>query len=115
MHTAARQGRLFCAAVGAAACLGLAAGCATGQEACRRDPVTGAEQCAVVGSDPGQAAATAAAAAASWGAVGCTVNGCQAPFRCNPESKLCERMRCSEDVGGCPPGFSCNPNKNVCE
>ena len=97
------------------ACLALVAACATGQEACRRDPITGSEQCATVGSDTGQAVGTAAAAAATWGAVGCTVNGCQPPFRCNPDSKMCERMRCGEQAGGCPPGYSCNAVKNVCE
>lgn len=99
----------------AALLLALAAACATGKEVCKRDMVTGSEQCSRVSGDTGEAVATATAAAASWGAVGCTVNGCQPPYTCNPDSKMCERMRCGEQAGSCPPGFKCNPVKNVCE
>ena len=97
------------------ACLSLISACATGQEVCRRDMVTGSEQCNRVSGDTGEAAATAAAAAASWGAVGCTVNGCQPPFTCNPVTKLCERMRCGEAAGFCPVGYNCHPVENVCK
>ena len=96
---------------------GLITACATGSEQCRRDPVTGSEQCSMVSDSPGEAAATAAASAATWGVVGCTVNGCQPPFTCNAKTKLCERIRCHESTGtgACPPGYSCDPVKDVCK
>jgi hypothetical protein len=97
----------------ALSCL-ILAGCATGSEVCRRDPATGAERCSTVSGNYGEAAVTATAAAASWAVVGCDVNGCEPPYRCNPETKLCERIRCGEGVGSCPAGYTCDPVKGVC-
>lgn len=88
--------------------------CATGHEVCRTDPATNVERCFIVSGDYAEAAATATAAAASWAVVGCTVNGCEPPYRCNPETKLCERIRCGEGMGSCPSGYVCDPVKNLC-
>jgi hypothetical protein len=90
------------------------AGCATGPTMCQKDPTSGSEQCSATSSDPGEAAATAAFAAGAWGVAGCTVNGCLPPYRCNAESKQCERIRCDENKSSCPAGYVCDPNKRVC-
>ena len=90
----------------------LAAGCAGGQEVCRRDAVTGNENCQLVSDDPREAAATAGAATAAWGVVGCTVNNCQPPWRCNEKTKQCEATSCQKD-GDCN-GFSCDTEHGTC-
>jgi hypothetical protein len=93
----------------------LHAGCASGPEVCQRDPVTGSERCQTSSGDYGEAAATAVAATAAWGVVGCTVNGCQPPFRCNQETKQCERIRCTEGNASCPPAYVCDPKDQLCK
>jgi hypothetical protein len=93
--------------------LALALAACGSQEVCRRDPVTGWENCQTSGSDYGEAAGTAVAAAAAWAAVGCTVNGCAPPSRCNPQTKLCEALRCSRE-SPCPGGYDCEPEQGVC-
>jgi hypothetical protein len=100
---------------GLCACAVFAASCASGPRLCREDPVTGSEtQCAATSGDPAEAAVTAGIAAGAWGVVGCTVNGCEPPYRCNHESKQCERIRCDENESSCPPGYMCDPIKHVC-
>lgn len=88
-------------------------GCATGV-ACRTDPVTGSERCQPTSGSYGNAVATVGIAAASWALVGCSVNGCEPPFRCNAESKMCERIPCHEGKNVCPPGYSCDLEDHVC-
>ncbi len=90
------------------------AACATGNSACRRDPITGQESCQPASGNYGEAAVTAIAAGAAWGAVGCTVNDCEPPFRCNQETKFCERIRCGEGDSRCPPAYTCDPVDHVC-
>lgn len=55
----------------------------------------------------------AGAAAAAWAIVGCRVNGCNPPYFCNVETKLCERIHCDEDAA-CPVGYTCNLRRNRC-
>jgi hypothetical protein len=89
--------------------------CATGGEACREDAITGMQRCQPASGNYAEAAGTAVAAGAAWGAVGCTVNGCELPLRCNSESKQCERIRCGEGGDPCPPGFNCDAEQLVCK
>jgi hypothetical protein len=97
-----------------ALCL-LACACMSGPTYCKRDPITGSESsCGRTSNSPVEAAATAAAAGAAWAAVGCTVNGCSPPFRCNPDTKMCERIPCQEGGNNCPPAYSCDPDDHVC-
>ena len=91
----------------------LLAGCASSQ-GCRRNQITGAQDCQPASGDVGEAVGTAAVATAAWAAVGCTVNGCEAPYRCNGETKMCERIRCDEGGGSCPPGYACDLEDHVC-
>jgi hypothetical protein len=102
-----------CAALVLAACCVLLGGCATG-EACQRDAITGMQRCQPASGDVGEAVGTAAAATVAWAAVGCTVNGCEAPYRCNGETKLCERIHCDEGEDVCPPGYACDLEDHVC-
>lgn len=88
--------------------------CATGNSACKRDPITGSSTCQPVSGSYGEAAATVVAAGAAWAVVGCTVNDCEPPFRCNHKTKLCERIRCDEGKGSCPPAYTCDPVERVC-
>jgi hypothetical protein len=67
-----------------------------------------------VSSSGGEAAVAATAAAASWGAVGCTVNGCVGAMRCNEDTKRCEPIACSSD-DACPSAFECNEERGRCE
>jgi hypothetical protein len=97
------------------ACALVLTACATGSEACRRDPITGSQQCQPASGDYTEAVGTAAAATAAWAAVGCTVNGCEPPFRCNGETKMCERIRCAEGKQSCPAGYSCDLADGVCK
>jgi hypothetical protein len=92
----------------------LAGGCATGA-ACTRDPITGQSRCQQASGSYVEAAGTAVAAVAAWGVVGCTVNDCEPPFRCNRDTKLCERIRCSEGRNSCPPAYNCDPVDQVCK
>src|SRR4051812_6243918 len=88
--------------------------CATSGNVCRRDPITGTEQCAPESNNYGEAAVGAGAAAGAWVAVGCTLNGCQAPDRCNPKTKLCESTHCTQD-SDCGPAFHCDAASNRCQ
>ena len=100
----------LCAALGC----GLLFACAS-SEACRRDPITGMQRCQPASGNVGEAVGTAAAATVAWTAVGCTVNGCVAPYRCNESTKACERIRCDEGSASCPPGYACDPEDRVCK
>ena len=96
-------------------CAALFASCASGPRVCQKDPVSGSEnQCAQTSGDPGEAAVTAGIAAGAWGVAGCTINGCEPPYRCNTESKQCERIRCDENKSSCPAGYTCDPVRHVC-
>lgn len=59
------------------------------------------------------AAILAGTAAASWAVVGCKVNGCLLPFRCNEVTKQCERVKCSERQS-CPQGWQCDSARGDC-
>ncbi|HEX2678350.1 MAG TPA: hypothetical protein VHM19_16975 [Polyangiales bacterium] len=88
--------------------LPLMAACAGGsQVVCRRDPITGGEQCGPTSNNYGEAAVGAGAAATTWAVVGCTVNGCPAPDRCNETTKQCEATLCHSDKE-CGAGFHCD-------
>jgi hypothetical protein len=88
--------------------------CATGPQVCRKDPITGSERCQASSGNAGEAAGTVVGAAAAWGVVGCKVNGCEPPFRCNAGTKMCERTPCGEGQGSCPPAYHCDLDDNVC-
>jgi len=108
-----RLARAVSIVLGAVSVLAVCA-CASGS-ACRKDQITGAQQCQPASGSYGEAAGTAVVAAGAWGAVGCTVNGCEPPFRCNGKTKLCERIRCEEGLtSACPPGYLCDPEDRVC-
>ena len=89
--------------------------CAGGYNACKKDPITGSERCQPGSSNTGDAVGTAAAAGAVWAVTGCTVNGCEPPLRCNPKTKMCERIPCGEGLGNCPPNLICDPQDHVCK
>ena len=93
----------------------LASACATGPDACTRDAVTGSERCAPASGSYGEAIGTAAVAGGAWAVAGCTVNGCEPPYRCNGETKMCERIACGEALSACPPGYNCDPDDNLCK
>ena len=93
----------------------LCASCASGPRVCQKDPITGSEtRCAATSGDPGEAAVTAGIAAGAWGVAGCTINGCEPPYRCNTETKQCERIHCDESKSSCPRGYTCDPVRHVC-
>ena len=99
----------------ASAALWIALACVaacSSQVVCRPDAVSGAERCERVGNY-GDALITAGAATGVWAAAGCTVNGCEMPYRCNPKTKTCERISCSE-TSSCPPGYTCNLADHRC-
>jgi hypothetical protein len=83
------------------------------QNVCRPDPTTGSELCQTTGGDYVAAAVVTGAAAAVYTVTGCTWNGCQLPDRCNPVSKRCETIRCSESHA-CPAGYSCDLSDGMC-
>lgn len=83
------------------------------QMVCQRDPATGIEQCQPTTGSPGNAALTTGVAAGVYGFTGCTVNGCQLPDRCNPKTKRCEPLRCSE-TDPCPAGYQCQLDTKLC-
>ncbi len=90
------------------------AGCGGSAEyVCKRDQITGSEQCQRETNSPGEAAATAGAAAGAWAVVGCTVNGCPAPYRCNTKTKQCESAFCTRDAD-CGLGFACDVALSRC-
>lgn len=62
---------------------------------------------------PGTAAVVTGAAAVTWGAVGCQVNGCEPPLVCDPDTKRCKRPACSHD-GDCGEGGHCDPGSRLC-
>jgi hypothetical protein len=74
---------------------------------CRPDPTTGSQICYMQSGNESAAAVTTAVAAAVYAGVGCTWNGCELPDRCNPETKRCETIRCSE-TKPCPSGYACD-------
>lgn len=89
-------------------------GCAgTTELACQRDPATGMHQCTTTSSSPGDAAMVTGLSAGVFAVTGCTVNGCQLPDRCNPQTKRCETIRCSEG-NPCPAGYSCVLETKLC-
>ena len=81
---------------------------------CKKDPITGSEQCGLATSSGGEAAVAAGAAAASWAVVGCTVNGCLGAYTCNPKTKLCDPLDCDENKP-CPAPYQCNLAIDRCE
>jgi len=81
---------------------------------CKKDPITGSEQCGLASSSGGDAAIMAGAAAASWAVVGCTVNGCLGAYTCNPKTKQCEPLVCDENKP-CPAPYECNLPIHRCE
>jgi hypothetical protein len=93
----------------------LIAACASGPMVCKKDPITGSERCQNTSGSPAEAAATAGAATAAWGIAGCTVNGCEPPLQCNPDTKTCVRPHCYEGQNTCPPGYSCDLKDNLCK
>jgi hypothetical protein len=96
-------------------CFGVLSACATGQAACKKDPVTGSEQCQPASGNYGEAAVTAGAAVGGWAVAGCTINGCEPPYRCNPDTKMCERIACGEGKRSCPPGYVCDESDGLCK
>ena len=90
----------------------LAACGGSSQVVCRPDPISGSERCQQTGG-AADAALTGGVAAGVWGVAGCTVNGCEPPFRCNGKTKLCERLECSETLA-CPPGYECDLEDKRC-
>jgi len=67
-----------------------------------------------VSNDPVDAVVAAGFAAAAWAVVGCTVNGCMPPYRCNPQTKLCESIDCDES-SHCPAAYECNLVTHECQ
>lgn len=63
---------------------------------------------------PVDAVVAAGAAAAATAVVGCTVNGCLPPYRCNGETKLCEPVYCDER-NECPSAYECNLATHECQ
>lgn len=89
-------------------------GCFThGTIACRTDPITGSQQCQLVGGSSLGGLFTVLAAAAAYAVVGCTLNGCPLPDVCNPNTKRCETSRCSE-TRTCPNGYRCDLSTKLC-
>jgi hypothetical protein len=90
------------------------AGCAgSGQMLCKPDPITGSQQCQLASQSPGDAALTGGVAAGVYAFTGCTVNGCPLPDTCNPRTKRCEPIRCSE-TRSCPAGYRCALDVQLC-
>jgi hypothetical protein len=85
----------------------------SGQLLCRPDPITGSQTCQAAGGDATGAAITTGAAAVLYAGVGCTWNGCTLPDRCNPKTKRCETITCSE-TRDCPSGYSCDLSTHLC-
>jgi len=54
------------------------------------------------------------AAVASWAVVGCEAGGCATGWQCDPETGLCERIPCEEDLD-CPPRWSCDLELGRCD
>lgn len=80
------------------------------------DPVYGGRRTGAcfASSSPVDAVVTAGAAAAAWAVVGCTVNGCTPPYRCNTQTKLCEAIHCDENES-CPPAYECDLIEHRCK
>jgi hypothetical protein len=104
-----QQGVVFVLAFGLSAC----AGGGGYQAGCQRDPATGMQQCGTMSGGPGAAALTTGLAAGIYASQGCTVNGCELPYRCNPKTKRCEAIRCDE-ANPCPAGYSCQLKTKLC-
>lgn len=109
-----RLDRLFLATLIAAALAWQCSACAgSSQNLCKRDPITGSESCQTSGGNYGAAAVVTGTAAAVYTVTGCTWNGCLLPDRCNPATKRCETIRCSE-TRACPAGYSCDLSDGMC-
>lgn len=80
---------------------------------CKPDPTTGSQQCQATSSSGGDAVVTTGVAAGVYAVTGCTVNGCQLPDTCNPQTKRCEPLPCNE-TKPCPAGYSCQFDTNTC-
>ena len=91
----------------------LSTGCAPTQVVCKPDPITGSQQCTGTTSSPAAAAVTTGAAVGVYAVTGCTVNGCQLPDECNPVTKRCQTIRCSEHKP-CPAGYNCDLKTMLC-
>lgn len=80
--------------------------------ACKEEE--GRERCVTTGG-PGEAIVTGAAAGAMWAtAGGCKIAGCPVPLECNPETELCQAIRCGETLRRCPDGLECNTKTRTC-
>lgn len=79
---------------------------------CKQDPRTGLDNCYET-NNYGEAVVVGGAAAAVWAGYGCTVNGCEAPYRCNQKTKRCERTSCNA-TKDCPAAYDCDLSRNVC-
>jgi hypothetical protein len=86
---------------------------ASGQMLCKRDPITGSELCQRATGNYAEAAVNTGVAAGVFGITGCTVNGCPLPTQCNPNTKRCESIRCSESKP-CPAGYFCSTDSMLC-
>jgi hypothetical protein len=71
------------------------------------------EQCGTTSSSIGDAALVTGLAGGVYAVAGCTINGCLLPDRCNPKTKRCEPIRCSE-TSSCPAGYKCQMNTKLC-
>src|ERR1700712_4692282 len=83
------------------------------QTVCPQDPATGMSQCTLASSSPGDAIAVTGVAAGVFAVTGCTANGCLLPDRCNPKTKRCEAIHCSERQGG-PGGYGVRLASGLC-
>lgn len=91
----------------------LAAGCTSGMQCHPSSDPLQREQCVSTGG-PTEAVGTAVVAAAAWGVEGCRVNGCNPPYTCNDETRMCERLACGEGEP-CPAPFECDTIEGHCE
>ena len=97
----------------AAVAWGLGSCAGSGQMLCKPDPITGSQQCQLGSTRPADAALTTGVAAGVYAFTGCTVNGCPLPDTCNPQTKRCEALRCSE-TQSCPAGYRCALDVHMC-
>ena len=94
--------------------LWVAGGCAgLSQTLCKPDPITGSQQCQLASQSRGDALLTTTLAASVYAVTGCTVNDCPLPDACNPRTKRCEPIRCSE-THACPAGYRCALDVHIC-
>jgi hypothetical protein len=111
--SARRTPMQLCAYLVALGCSLTALACSgNAQNVCRRDPISGVQNCGDVGGGYEEAAIVGGTAAVLWAAKGCTINGCEPPFVCSA-AKLCERLACGE-TSDCPPGYMCSASDQRC-